>query len=138
MWGADKRKKLDFNQYSGKTTVIAQDADICGDIRFSGALQIDGRVEGNIVADQGLVRVSEHGVVEGTIQAPSVLINGLVTGDITVDEHLELDSKARIRGNVHYRFLEMVMGAQVEGALHYLDAAADQSEQSDADSAHEQ
>ncbi|SDT88312.1 bactofilin family protein [Halopseudomonas salegens] len=124
MWGADKRKKLDINQYSGKTTIIALDADFQGNIQFTGALQIDGRVEGNIVADKGLVRVSEHGIVEGTIKAPSVLINGQVVGDVEASEHLELDSKARIQGDLHYRFMEMVMGAQISGALHYLDDAA--------------
>ena len=134
MWGADKRKKLDINQYSGKTTIIAHDADIRGNIQFTGALQIDGRVEGSIVADKGLVRISEHGIVEGTIKAPSVLINGQVIGNVEATEHLELDSKARIQGDLHYRFMEMVMGAQISGSLHYLDTDAPALPAADAES----
>lgn len=123
MFGADKSKKLDIGQFGGKTTIIAQDAEFKGDLNFNGALQVDGRVVGNVEASEGLVRVSEHGFVEGIIRAPSVLINGQVTGDVHAFEHLELDAKARISGDLYYRFMEMVMGAQISGNLHYLDAA---------------
>jgi len=126
MWGSDKHKKADISQFGGKTTIIAQDAQITGDMRFTGALQVDGRVIGNIEADEGLVRVSEHGYVEGVIRAPHVLINGQVMGDVHALEHLELDAKARISGDLHYRFMEMVMGAQISGQLNYLDEASAQ------------
>lgn len=122
MFGTDKHKKVDIGQFGGKTTIIAQDAEFTGDLQFTGALQVDGRVIGNVQADEGLVRISEHGYIEGVIRAPSVLINGHVVGDVHASEHLELDAKARISGNLHYRFMEMVMGAQTSGNLHYMDA----------------
>jgi cytoskeletal protein CcmA (bactofilin family) len=124
MWGADKHKKMDIGKFGGKTTIVAQDAEINGDISFSGVLQVDGRIIGNIDADQGLVRVSEHGRVQGVINAPSVLINGEVIGDVHANEHLELDAKARITGNLYYRFIEMVMGAQISGTLNHLNEPA--------------
>ncbi|WP_321350287.1 polymer-forming cytoskeletal protein [Halopseudomonas oceani] len=120
MWGSDKHKKADISQFSGKTTIIAQQAQIRGDMRFDGALQVDGRIIGNIEAEQGLVRVSEHGYVEGVIKAPHVVINGQVVGDVHALEHLELDTKARISGDLYYRYMEMVMGAQINGQLNYL------------------
>ena len=126
MWGADKHKKADISQFGGKTTIIAQDAEITGDMRFSGAVQIDGRVIGNVEAEEGLVRVSEHGYVAGVIRAPHVLIHGQVNGDVFALEHLELDAKARISGDLHYRFMEMVMGAQISGQLNYLGQEAGQ------------
>lgn len=120
MWKTGKLKKMDISQFGSKTTVIAQDAVVRGDIRFQGALQIDGRVIGSIEAEQGLVRVSEHGQVEGVIKAPSVKVNGQVIGDVHAFEHLELDANARISGDLYYRFMEMVMGAQISGQLKYL------------------
>ncbi len=119
MWGADKHKKADISQFGGKTTIIAQDTEVRGDIHFNGAVQVDGRIVGNIYAEHGLVRISEHGRVEGAIRAPSIFINGEVQGDVHAGEHLELDAKARIVGDLHYRFLETVMGAQISGQLHY-------------------
>ncbi len=124
MWGTDKHKKMDIGKFSGKTTIIAQDAEINGDIIFSGVLQIDGRIVGNIDAEQGVVRISEHGRVEGVIKAPNVLINGEVTGDVHAGEHLELDAKARINGSLYYRLIEMLMGAQVSGTLNLLSETA--------------
>lgn len=120
MWKTGKLKKMDISQFGGKTTVIAQDAVVRGDIRFQGALQIDGRVIGSIEAEQGLVRVSEHGQVEGVIKAPSVKVNGQVIGDVHAFEHLELDANAKISGDLYYRFMEMVVGAQISGQLKYL------------------
>lgn len=120
MFGNDKHKRADIGQFSGKTTIVAQDAELRGDVRFSGALQVDGRIIGNVEAEQGLVRVSEHGYVEGVIRAPSVLVNGQVVGDVHAFEHLELDTKARISGDLYYQMMEMVMGAQISGQLHYV------------------
>jgi cytoskeletal protein CcmA (bactofilin family) len=119
MWGADRHKKADISQFGGKTTIIAQDAEIRGDIHFNGAVQVDGRIIGNLHAEVGLVRVSEHGRVEGSIRAPAVFINGEVHGDVHATEHLELDAKARVSGDLHYSFIETVMGAQICGKLHY-------------------
>ena len=124
MWGADKHKKMDIGKFGGKTTIVAQDAEIQGNINFTGVLQVDGRIIGNIDAEQGLVRISEHGRVEGVIHAPNVLINGEVTGDVHANEHLELDAKARICGDLYYRVIEMVMGAQISGTLNHMNDTA--------------
>lgn len=123
MFGNEKHKRADIGQFSGKTTIIAQEAELRGDVRFTGALQVDGRIIGDIETDQGLVRVSEHGYVEGIIRAPSVLVNGQVVGDVHASEHLELDTKARIAGDLYYQAMEMVIGAQISGQLHYVGGA---------------
>jgi cytoskeletal protein CcmA (bactofilin family) len=124
MWGADKHKKMDIGKLGGKTTIVAQDAEIRGNINFTGVLQVDGVIIGNIDADQGLVRISENGRVEGVIRSPNVLINGEVNGDVHANEHLELDLKARINGDLYYRLIEMVMGAQISGTLNHLNETA--------------
>ena len=62
-------------------TLVGRHSKIVGDIRYSGGLHIEGTVEGNIMAeheDKGVVIVSELGVVEGEIRAPSIIINGTV------------------------------------------------------------
>lgn len=103
-------------------TLISGKAEIVGDIHFSGGLHIDGKVFGNIIAEddsKAVLRISDHGSVEGEISVPHVVINGAVVGDIHACEHLELAGKAIIRGNIHYNTIEMVMGAQVDGQLNH-------------------
>jgi cytoskeletal protein CcmA (bactofilin family) len=104
----------------GNTTLISRDTTIIGDVHFSGSLEVEGVVQGNIIADSGkdaLVRVVEKGRVEGEIRAPSVVINGTVEGDVFSTKQLELAPKGRVQGNVHYALLEMAAGSEVNGSL---------------------
>ncbi len=114
------KPKPDLQRFSGKTSVIAADAEVTGDLRFQGAVQIDGRLCGNLITSGGLVRVSHGGQVEGEIRAQHVVVDGHVTGDVHAAEHLELGSQARVRGNLFYGLMEMAMGAEVEGKLCHL------------------
>ncbi|MBL4827993.1 MAG: polymer-forming cytoskeletal protein [Spongiibacteraceae bacterium] len=104
------------------TTLISKDSEIIGDIKFTGDLEIQGLIRGNIIAkvDKGAtVRVVEGGRVEGDIHSPKVIVNGQVHGDVHSADHVELAAKANIEGNVHYNLIEMVKGAQVNGSLVY-------------------
>jgi len=64
-----------------------------------------------------VLRVSEVGEVTGDINAPHVIINGTVNGDVYASAHLELAEKASINGSVYYNLIEMAMGASVNGNL---------------------
>lgn len=102
------------------TSLIARGVTIRGDILFSGALHLDGAVEGSIHADaggDGVLTISETGRVTGRIDVPHAVINGGVTGDVEVSERLELAPLARIDGDVQYQVLEMAAGAQVNGKM---------------------
>jgi len=102
------------------TTLISKATEITGDVHFSGVLEVEGKVRGNIYADDDSsaeVRVRERGLVQGEIKVPSVIINGLVEGDVHSTQHLELAAKARVVGNVYYHLIEMVMGSEVNGSL---------------------
>ena len=41
----------------------------------------------------------------------------LMVGDVFADERVELASKARVQGNIHYQVVEMSAGAQLTGRL---------------------
>jgi cytoskeletal protein CcmA (bactofilin family) len=101
-------------------TLISSRTSIEGDVHFSGGLHVDGRIRGKVVADDGadaVLRVSEVGEVTGDINAPHVIINGTVNGDVYASAHLELAEKAAINGSVYYNLIEMAMGASVNGNL---------------------
>ena len=101
-------------------TLISGSTEVHGDIRYSGELIVEGRVKGNINAEddsKAVIRVAESGRVEGEICVPSAVINGVVQGDIRTIEHIELAAKASVTGTVYYNLIEMVMGAEVNGNL---------------------
>lgn len=141
MWGRDKsrdktrekepiqesikEKAMKFTSDSSQqqpTTRISRETEVAGDLRFSGVLEVEGRVCGNINAAAGqsaCVRILEHGVIEGDIHAPVVVVNGTVKGSIHSDQQVELASQARVEGDIHYALVEMVKGARINGGLVY-------------------
>jgi cytoskeletal protein CcmA (bactofilin family) len=101
-------------------TLISTKTEIVGDVKFKGGLQIEGTVKGNLIAEPGsgaVVRISDTGRVEGQINSPNVVVNGSVIGDIFASDYIELAKKARIKGDVYYHMMEMVLGSEVNGKL---------------------
>ena len=99
-------------------TLIGRNAAIQGDIEFAGGLHVDGRVAGSVrAATDGSLSVSEFGVIDGSVAASQVVVNGRVYGDIYATERVVLGSKARVRGNVHYGVFEIALGAEINGKL---------------------
>ena len=78
---------------------------------------MDGDILGNVSAEDGLLTISNNGAVQGDVRAPRIVIDGKVNGNIYAGEHLKLDSRAVITGNVFYHTLEMTEGAQLNGGL---------------------
>lgn len=108
--------------FSNNHTLISRGTKVVGDLHFTGDLQIEGTVVGNIIAESGndaKLVVAEKGSVEGEIRVPMVIINGKVNGNVHSTKHVELAAKAVVEGNVHYQLIEMVKGAQVNGSLVY-------------------
>lgn len=121
---------------SGSVTLIARNTSIDGTVNFAGFLNIEGRVKGDIVAEENTkseVVVLEHGVVEGQVNAPRVIVNGHVVGDIYAADQLYIAAKAVVEGSVHYRLIEMEKGAQISGNMIHR-AAGSKQQKSDSGS----
>ena len=91
-----------------------------GSIAFTGGLRVDGRVKGNVVTadDQPSTLVlSEKAQIEGEIRVSHAVINGTVVGPVFGGEYVELQPKSNVTGDVHYRTLEIQLGAVVQGRL---------------------
>ncbi|MDP1557675.1 MAG: polymer-forming cytoskeletal protein [Nitrosomonas sp.] len=119
MFGRKKKKKL----HDHIDSLIGSNTHIEGNINFNGGLRVDGHICGNILAtgdEHSTLVLSEQGNIEGKIQAPNVVINGTVTGPVHADEYLELQSKAKVFGDVYYGSVEIQLGALIEGKLIHL------------------
>lgn len=101
-------------------SLVGAGTTIEGDLTFTGGLRIDGNVRGNVRASSeqpGTLVVSEQARVEGEIHVTHCVVNGTVNGPVIATEFLELQSGARVTGDVHYASIEVHMGAIVEGQL---------------------
>ena len=105
-------------------SLIGVGTHIDGNINFSGGLRVDGRVTGNIVAlgeKSSTLVLSDQAVIEGKIVVSHAVVNGTVSGAIHASEYVELQPKAKVSGDIHYKAMEIQLGASVDGMLHHLD-----------------
>lgn len=106
-------------------TLIGPRVVIHGDINFSGGLYVEGKIIGKVIADEGqpaVLTVAEQGCIEGEVRVPVAVICGELVGDVFSSDRVELASKARVRGNIHYKMVEMTAGAMITGRLIHADA----------------
>jgi cytoskeletal protein CcmA (bactofilin family) len=105
------------------SSLIDDGVEIEGDLVFSSGLRIDGQVRGHLSGRPGdngkpaLLVLSQTGRIDGSVRCGNALINGSITGDIEVEQFVELQAGARITGTLRYRQLKMDVGAQVQGQL---------------------
>jgi len=102
--------------------LIGAGTTVEGNIIFAGGLRADGRVRGDVIAAEGktgTLVLSEQAQIEGEIRVSHVVINGTVIGPVHASEYVELQPKANVTGDVHYRTLEIQLGAVVQGKLVY-------------------
>lgn len=101
-------------------TLVSPETMITGDVVFNGGLRVDGIVRGNVreqEGSQGTIIVGENGRIEGTVKATKIVLIGSVVGPVNAGEFIELQTKARITGDLRYKSLEMHMGAVIDGKL---------------------
>ena len=119
MWGSNSKQKAEKVD-----TLVGQHTELRGDIIYKGGLHVDGKIKGNIVAEDEsstILVLSENGSIEGEVKVPFIVVNGTVTGDLHAKESVELGTNARINGNVYYNKIEMAMGAEVNGSLVHIE-----------------
>ena len=102
--------------------LIGSGTTVEGSIIFAGGLRVDGRVRGDVIAVEGkpgTLMLSDQAQIEGEIRVSHVVINGTVIGTVHAMEYVELQPKANVTGDVHYKTLEIQLGAVVQGRLVY-------------------
>jgi cytoskeletal protein CcmA (bactofilin family) len=111
-------KKSNHPSQGNIDCLISGKTRIDGDVQFEGGLRVDGEIKGNLTGNStSVLIVSEAARLEGEVHVAHAVVNGSIKGSVHVTDQIELQAKARIFGDVHYRTLEMHPGAVVEGHL---------------------
>ncbi len=79
--------------------VLSSDVEIKGNLKFSGELTFDGKLEGEIQTD-GVLNLGDSAVVNGNINAQSVVVRGKINGNINAKEKIEIKTKAELFGDI--------------------------------------
>lgn len=101
-------------------SLIGAGTSLVGDVTFTGGLRVDGEIKGNVRGAEGqpsTLVISEHALIEGEIAVSHLVVNGTIIGSVHSNDFLELQTRARVTGDVEYSTIEMHLGAVVQGRL---------------------
>lgn len=102
-------------------TIIAADVNLLGNIISEGAMDIDGRLEGNIRCKS--VTIRKNGVIRGDVFADIVQVYGRVEGVIKARD-VHLFSSCHVEGVIMHEALTIEDGAFVDGQFKRADKNA--------------
>ncbi|MGE5893658.1 MAG: bactofilin family protein [bacterium] len=94
-------------------TFIGSNATFRGEIKTTGAIRIDGTVEGNVAADW--VILGEKGNIKGDVVAHSIIVGGKIEGNVRTKGIIEIKNKGRIIGDILTPKLSIIEGGIIEG-----------------------
>ena len=94
--------------------VLNSDVEIKGNLKFSGELAFDGKLEGEINTD-GVLNLGDSAVVNGNINAATVVVRGKITGNINAKEKIEIKTKAELFGDIRAAKLVVEEGVTFVG-----------------------
>lgn len=100
---------------STEPTVIGRGTVIEGVVRVAGRVQIDGAIDGSLLAD-GHVSVGPNGSILGEVVAHELAVGGRVEGKVSVREHLHIAPQGVCRGEVRYGSLQVDRGGVLDGS----------------------
>jgi cytoskeletal protein CcmA (bactofilin family) len=96
------------------TTTLGRETSFNGVLRFKESLKIDGTFEGEIESP-GFLYIENGATVEANIKVGSVVVGGIVRGNIEASERLEMLTTGKVFGNIRTAKLNIADGVVFEG-----------------------
>lgn len=97
------------------TTVVAEDLEIKGTIKFKSSVMLKGVFEGEIISE-GLLVVGSTARVSASINTKTLISHGSITGNVDAAEQIVLKSSATHIGDLKSPFIMIENGAVFNGS----------------------
>jgi cytoskeletal protein CcmA (bactofilin family) len=98
------------------TTIIGESILISGSLNGDEDLTVRGRVEGTLTLTKTLV-VEPTGVVKAEVQVKNCVIAGVIVGNVTATESVEITKEGRMVGDIAAPRVIIVDGASFRGRI---------------------
>jgi cytoskeletal protein CcmA (bactofilin family) len=98
------------------TTIIGESILISGSLAGDEDLTVRGRVEGTLTLTRTLV-VEPTGMVKAEVQVKNCIIAGIVVGNVTATESVEITKEGRMVGDIAAPRVIIVDGASFRGRI---------------------
>ncbi len=101
---------------NGSKNVLNSDVEVKGNLRFTGELTFDGKLEGDIVSDSTL-SLGDNAVIKGNLDVGSVTVRGKINGNITAKDKIDIKAKTELFGDIRAPKLVMEEGVTFVGKI---------------------
>jgi len=95
---------------------LGSDTSVTGKLSFASPTRIDGRLKGEVRAND-LLLIGENGSVEGIVHAKALILEGSVKGDIIGTEWVQVLASGRLVGSVEANRIQIEHGAKVQARM---------------------
>jgi cytoskeletal protein CcmA (bactofilin family) len=103
-----------MNPGNPSKNVLGADVEIKGNLKFSGELTFEGKLEGEIQTD-GTLHLGDSAVIDGNINAQSVVVRGKINGNIIAKEKIDIKGKTELFGDIRASKLSIEEGVTFVG-----------------------
>jgi cytoskeletal protein CcmA (bactofilin family) len=107
-------KVIDIHQYEQTQSRFGRDSSLRGTLRFTTSVKLSGRFEGQIDS-QGFLYIENGAEIRADIKARSIVVGGVVYGNMEASEKIIMLPSGRIHGNVRTAKLKIADGVLFEG-----------------------
>lgn len=97
--------------------VIGRSIHINGDLRGEEDLRIEGDVNGTIQLKGNSLTIGKEGRIHADIYAKSIIVDGLVEGDLYGAERVGIRKNAQVKGNITAPRVSLEEGARFRGSM---------------------
>jgi cytoskeletal protein CcmA (bactofilin family) len=111
------------------TTIIGESILISGSLNGDEDLTVRGRVEGTLTLTKTLV-VEPTGIVKAEVQVKNCVIAGVVVGNVTATESVEITKEGRMVGDIGAPRVIIVDGASFRGRIDMGEVDVERAERS--------
>ena len=95
-------------------TIIGKGSSITGNLRINGFVRLDGDVNGNLETDGNLI-IGDNARIKGDVKAKSIIIGGIIVGNVIAQESVKLLSSAAVLGDIISRKVQIEDTSMING-----------------------
>lgn len=95
-------------------SLIAADVEIIGTIKSSGGIRIEGKLDGELLCSADAI-IGKSASIKGNLAVNSIIIEGLIQGNVTAKDKIEMKATAKVHGDIVAKRLSVEDGVTFIG-----------------------
>jgi len=97
-------------------TILGNGSSVKGNLKINGFVRIDGDIDGNLETDGNII-IGENARIRGNLGGKSVVVGGIVLGNIFADESVKLLTNSAVMGDIVSHKVQIEDTAKFHGHL---------------------